>query len=155
MGSVRRLMRIVYLAPQLSHRMLPTECSMSIMHEHDCVLPQNGQSKICATLGLAFLGGGLARLRLPLRRRRSAARLNELCKATQGGRDVRNAAARRDATPHLAGWRPRGPGARATSAGDRASPRRAARPCHACASAPCLMFERRACFLPRHCHAGL
>ena len=66
MGSVRRLMRIVYLAPHPSHRMLPTECSMSILQWHDCVLPQNGQSKTWATFGLAFLGGGFARLRLPL-----------------------------------------------------------------------------------------
>jgi hypothetical protein len=58
----------------------------------------------------------------------------------------RCAAARRDATPHSAGWRPRGPGARATSAGHRASPRRAARPCRACASAPCVMFGT-ACLL--------
>ena len=61
-------MRIEYFAPQPSHRIEPTLCSKSILHPHDCVLPQKGQSKICATLGLAFLGGGLARLRLPLPR---------------------------------------------------------------------------------------
>ena len=59
-------MRMSYLAPQLSHIIVPTEWSMSILHAHEAVLPQNGQSNISATLGLAFFGGGFARLRLPL-----------------------------------------------------------------------------------------
>ena len=61
-------MRIWYLAPQLSHRIEPIECSRSNLQAQDWVWPQNGQSKICATLALAFLGGGLAFLRLPLRK---------------------------------------------------------------------------------------
>ena len=72
MGSVSRLMRISYLAPHPSHIIEPSECSKSILHEHDIVFPQKGQSKISATLGLAFLGGGFARLRLPLRARTGA-----------------------------------------------------------------------------------
>ena len=67
-------MRIWYLAPQLSHRMVPSECSKSIRQLHEAVLPQNGQSNICATLGLAFFGGGFARLRFPLRARRAERR---------------------------------------------------------------------------------
>ena len=67
MGSVSRLIRMLYLAPQPSHRIVPNECSKSMLQAHDCVLPQKGQSKIWATLGLAFLGGGFARFRLPLR----------------------------------------------------------------------------------------
>ena len=59
-------MRIEYLAPQLSHRIVPSEWSTSILQWHDSVLPQNGQSKICATFGFAFFGGGFARFRLPI-----------------------------------------------------------------------------------------
>ena len=59
-------MRISYLAPQLSHRIVPSLCSTSSLTAQLCVFPQKGQSKICATLGLAFLGGGFARFRLPI-----------------------------------------------------------------------------------------
>ena len=36
MGSVSRLMRIEYFAPQLSHRIEPTEWSRSILQEQAC-----------------------------------------------------------------------------------------------------------------------
>ena len=59
-------MRLLYLAPQLSHRMVPSKCSTSMMHPQDSDLPQKGQSKTVATLGFAFFGGGFALFRLPL-----------------------------------------------------------------------------------------
>ena len=88
-------MFISYLAPHESHRMVPTLWLKSILTPararearrrdvggpavwlhapQELVLPQKGQSKICETLGLAFLGGGFARLRLPLRRRGASER---------------------------------------------------------------------------------
>ena len=46
--------------------------SLSILTSHVFSWPQNGQSKLSASLGFAFLGGGLAALlRLPLRARAS------------------------------------------------------------------------------------
>ena len=46
--------------------MAPILWSKSMLTPQASVLPQKGQSKICATFGLAFLGGGLARFLLPL-----------------------------------------------------------------------------------------
>ena len=43
-----------------------TAWSKSMRTPRASFAPQNGQSNTVATLGLAFLGGGLARLRLPL-----------------------------------------------------------------------------------------
>ena len=37
------------------------------MQAHRSLPPQKGQSNTCDTFGFAFLGGGLARFRLPLR----------------------------------------------------------------------------------------
>ena len=67
MASVSRFMRMSYFAPHPSHRIEPNEVSKLSLTAHDSDLPQKGQSKICATFGLAFLGGGLALFRLPLR----------------------------------------------------------------------------------------
>ena len=46
MGSVNRLMRMLYFAPHPSHNIVPMQWSRSILHAHESFLPQKGQSKI-------------------------------------------------------------------------------------------------------------